>query len=58
MMIQRSAFAIMLLFAAAPAAANGSAQIPEASSLTLFALGALGVIIGRRLSMRKSDRED
>ncbi|MGB3167733.1 MAG: PEP-CTERM sorting domain-containing protein [Alteraurantiacibacter sp.] len=32
-----------------------SAQIPEASSLSLFALGVLGVIVGRKLSQRRAD---
>ncbi|MDE1467710.1 hypothetical protein [Aurantiacibacter sp. D1-12] len=38
--------------------AAGTAQVPEGSSVTLFALGVIGVIIGRRLSMRKSDGQD
>jgi len=46
------------LLEAAPAAASTAAQVPEASSVMLFALGALGVIVGRSLSMRKSDRDE
>ena len=40
-----------------PAAAMASAGIPgpEGSQFTLFALGLLGVIVGRRASMRKPD---
>lgn len=62
MMILRLALAALLLLCAVPAAANAvagaSAQVPEASSVTLFALGVLGVIVGRRLSMRKSNKDD
>ncbi len=45
---------IGLSFLATPAAAfaNGGVPIPEGSQFTLFALGLLGVIIGRRASMR------
>lgn len=49
---------LLLLFYAAPAAANAGAQVPEGSSVTLLALGALGVIVGRRLSMRKINKDD
>ena len=52
------AFGLVLL--AAPAsAASGSAQVPEASSLTLFALGFAGLLLGRRFSMsKKGDSKD
>ena len=46
---------LMLALIASPAAAAGGAQVPEASSMLLFALGAAGVMIGRRLSSRKED---
>ena len=49
---------VLIAFSAAPAMATATAQVPEASSVTLFALGVLGVIVGRRLSMRKSDGDD
>jgi hypothetical protein len=58
MLIFRFALAALLLLSAAPAAAASVAQVPEGSSVTLFALGVLGVIVGRRLSMRKSNRDD
>ena len=48
----------VLALIASPAMAAGTAQVPEGSSVTLFALGVIGVIIGRRLSMRKSDGQD
>lgn len=54
----RMMFAFMALLSSAPAWARESAAVPEGSNLTLFALGVLGVIIGRRASMkRKSDRD-
>lgn len=45
-----------LMSVASPAAAT--AQVSEGSSLTLFALGVLGVMIGRRLAIRKSDGDE
>lgn len=48
----RLALAAAMLFTATPAFAQEAAQVSEASTLTLFALGVAGVLIGRRLSMR------
>lgn len=45
--------AALVLLSASPAAAQTSAQVPEGSQLTLFALGLAGVLIGRRLSARR-----
>ncbi len=43
---------------ASPAFAGESGvQLPEASNLMLFALGLLGVLIGRRAAMRGGDDE-
>lgn len=57
-MIIRFFIAFAVLFSSAPAWAHASTTVPEGSHLTLFALGLLGVIIGRRASMRrKSDRD-
>ena len=39
------------------AMAGDGAQVPEGSHATLFALGILGVIIGRRLSMKGSSED-
>ena len=52
-MTPRLAIALLALLSATPAWAQESAAVPEGSQLTLFALGLLGVIVGRRLSMRR-----
>lgn len=61
-MVTRIFIGLSLLAAAAPAwaqqAAQQSAQVPEGSQLTLFALGVLGVIIGRRASMGRLRDDD
>ena len=50
--------ALTLALAASPALANGEgAQVPEASAMTLFALGVLGIIVGRRGAMRGKDKD-
>ena len=49
---------LIVVIAAQPALANAGVQIPEASSMTLFALGVLGVIVGRRLAERDKDADD
>ncbi len=60
-MVLRLLIALSTLLSAAPAWAEDGTAVPEGSHLTLFALGLLGVIIGRRASMkaqrRKSDRD-
>jgi len=50
-------FLALLLFLPAPALASAGTQVPEGSHLTLFALGVLGVIIGRRFSMHRPGRD-
>jgi hypothetical protein len=50
----RFAIPLMLLGFATPALAAGVA-IPEPSSMALFGLGVIGVIIGRRGARRKRD---
>lgn len=57
-MISRIFIGLALLLTASPAWAQQSAQVPEGSQLTLFALGLLGVIIGRRASMRRHRDDD
>lgn len=50
----RFAFALLLLAVASPAAA-ATAAVPEPSTMALFGLGVLGVIVGRRGARRKRD---
>lgn len=57
-MVLRFSSTFLLLVSAAPAWAEGSAQVPEGSNLTLFGLGILGVVIGRRFSMRRRSDKD
>lgn len=57
-MVTRLTFALAALAYAAPAWAQDGAAVPEGSQLTLFALGLLGVIIGRRASMRRKRDPD
>lgn len=45
------------LVSAAPAWAQESTAVPEGSHLTLFALGLLGVIVGRRASITAQRRQ-
>lgn len=42
------AFVLGVLCAAQPALANSGASIPDPSNLALFAIGVLGLIIGRQ----------
>lgn len=57
-MVTRISFILACLVTAVPAWAQQGAQVPEGSQLTLFALGVLGVIIGRRASMGGKRDED
>lgn len=50
--------ALVLLLSAAPAFADSGAPVPEAPATTLLALGVLGVIVGRRASMKKKDASE
>lgn len=52
-MVARILFSLAVLVTASPALADSSTQVPEGSQLTLFALGLLGVIVGRRASMHR-----
>lgn len=52
-MVARLFIALSLLATPAAALAAGAASVPEGSMAPLFALGILGVIVGRRASMRK-----
>ena len=48
--------ALVALLSATPAWAEDGTAVPEGSHVTLFALGLLGVIIGRRASMNAQRR--
>ena len=52
-MVVRLFLALSLLITPAAAMASAGIPVPEGSQFTLFALGLLGVIIGRRASMNK-----
>lgn len=56
-MVARVVIALLLLVTPAAALAGDSAQVPEGSQVTLFALGLLGVIVGRRASMKRPDQD-
>lgn len=56
-MVVRSLVAALMLASPVAALASESTQVPEGSNLTLFALGLLGVIVGRRLAMRGSGED-
>ena len=52
----RSLVALAALITAAPDWAHDSTAVPEGSHVTLFALGLLGVIVGRRASISAQRR--
>ncbi len=60
-MVTRITLALAALVSSAPAWAQDGTAVPEGSHLTLFALGLIGVIVGRRASMnakrRRQDRD-
>ncbi len=45
--------AMIAALAAAPAAAAGGIEIPEPSDPWLFALGVVGLIVGRQVAKRR-----
>ena len=56
-MATRIALALAALASSAPAWAGDGTAVPEGSHLTLFALGLIGVIVGRRASMNAQRRK-
>jgi hypothetical protein len=56
-MVVRIFVALIALASAVPAWAHGSAAVPEGSQATLFALGLLGVIVGRRAAINAQRRQ-
>jgi hypothetical protein len=57
-MATRIILAFAALVSSAPAWGQDGTAVPEGSHLTLFALGLLGVIIGRRASSAKRRKQD
>ena len=57
-MMARLFTGLSLLVTPAAAMASGGIPVPEVSQFTLFALGLLGVIVGRRASMRPPGDSD
>ena len=57
-MATRIILAFAALVTSAPAWGQDGTAVPEGSHLTLFALGLLGVIIGRRASSAKRRKQD
>ena len=55
-MAPRILVAVIALASAAPAWAHDSTAVPEGSHVTLFALGLIGVIVGRRASINAQRR--
>lgn len=49
---------VLALGFATPALAQGSTAVPEPSDLALFALGVLGVLIGRRAAAKRPPDRD
>lgn len=56
-MVTRIALALAALASSAPAWAQDGTAVPEGSHVTLFALGLLGVIVGRRASINAQRRK-
>ena len=44
---------VLSILAAAPAMAAGGIEIPEPSDLSLFALGVVGLLVGRHAAKRR-----
>ena len=47
------ASALVILFSATPALASDSTQVPEGSSMTLFAIGLAGLVLGRTVAAKR-----
>jgi hypothetical protein len=54
-MVVRSLLAIAMFITSSAALAGDGTQVPEGSQLTLFALGFIWVIVGRRVAMRSPE---
>lgn len=56
-MITRAATALLFLLISTPAWAAEATSVPEGSHFTLFGLGVLGVIVGRRAALSAQRRQ-
>ncbi|WP_156457806.1 hypothetical protein [Altererythrobacter sp. Root672] len=56
-MVSRSLLALAFLTSATPALAQDVSVVSGGSHFTLFALGVIGLIIGRRAAMRDTDQD-
>ena len=56
-MVSRFLVSLVLRASSAPAWAQDLGAVSGGSHLTLFALGVIGLIIGRRAAMRDSDQD-
>ena len=56
-MVIRYPIVLVALVSATPAWAQNGTAVPEGSQLTLFALGVLGVIVGRRAVISAQRRQ-
>ena len=56
-MVVRLFMGLLLLVTPAAAMASAGIPVPEGSQFTLFALGLIGVIVGRRLSMKRPEQD-
>ena len=52
-MVASLSVALLVLLSAAPALAGEAGAVPEASNLTLVALGIAGLLIGRRAASKR-----
>jgi len=50
--------AALFFIAAVPLQASGGSTVPEPSDLALFALGLIGVVVGRKAAMRRAKADD
>ena len=54
----RFLFAMTALSAGSPALATDATAVSEPSTMVLFALGTIGVIVGRQLAKRRPSDDD
>ena len=57
MTFRLAGLALVAAFSASPAAAAGGIAIPEPSDPWLFALGVVGLLVGRRAARKKPPPE-